>query len=343
MVLKVNQTTTSLDQYTSNPEWNLVSWKVKEASVLFDCCPHPYAVVDFFITLERKSLLGVFLMIMPCITFCVPILVGFALPPESGERILLIIKVMLTVIFFIQMASNELPRNSNEMAAIGKFYIVNMTLVLVSILGTSYVLGYYFKRDYLLSRPLKSWVVRLLKLGHHVPLLSDKCKHLLQVRQKNEMKTVHTLMRRMQTSDNFGADLFSNIEGNSGTPEGDILDEGFGELEVPGLSVELPNQYEPNETDVDEMSSPEHVSGQSSQSIVTVTSYRLQLDSLKGISNELNTIAKSIEKEFQAEKEKSDQGIYAQAISDLLDVIILVIVCSLAVISLSIIIVPTND
>ncbi|CAH3144299.1 unnamed protein product, partial [Pocillopora meandrina] len=74
------------------------------------------------------------------------VLVGFYLPPESGERMQLGITVLLAMIVFLQLVYQNLPSTSNSAPLLGKFYIVTMFLIALSLAATCLVLNYSYGR-----------------------------------------------------------------------------------------------------------------------------------------------------------------------------------------------------
>ena len=74
------------------------------------------------------------------------VLVGFYLPPESGERMQLGITVLLAMIVFLQLVYQNLPSTSNSAPLLGKFYIVTMFLISLSLAATCLVLNFSYGR-----------------------------------------------------------------------------------------------------------------------------------------------------------------------------------------------------
>jgi hypothetical protein len=58
-------------------------------SIFYDCCQEKFPFVMFEIHLRRRTLYFVVNLIFPCILISFMSVVGFALPPDSGEKIAL--------------------------------------------------------------------------------------------------------------------------------------------------------------------------------------------------------------------------------------------------------------
>ena len=53
------------------------------------CCPEPYVDVTFTIQIRRRTLYYFFNLIVPCVLISSMALLGFTLPPDSGEKLTL--------------------------------------------------------------------------------------------------------------------------------------------------------------------------------------------------------------------------------------------------------------
>lgn len=115
-------------------------------SKLYDCCPKPYVDITYIIHLRRKSLFYTLYLIVPALIITAMVLVGFYLPPESGERMQLGITVLLAMIVFLQLVYQNLPSTSNSAPLLGKFYIITMFLISLSLAATCLVLNYSYGR-----------------------------------------------------------------------------------------------------------------------------------------------------------------------------------------------------
>ncbi len=55
--------------------------------VFYDCCPEPYLDVTFIIKIRRRTLYYFFNLIVPCVLIASMAVLGFTLPPDSGEKL----------------------------------------------------------------------------------------------------------------------------------------------------------------------------------------------------------------------------------------------------------------
>ena len=55
--------------------------------VFYDCCPAPYLDITFSVQMRRRTLYYFFNLIGPCILIASMAVLGFTLPPDSGEKL----------------------------------------------------------------------------------------------------------------------------------------------------------------------------------------------------------------------------------------------------------------
>lgn len=59
----------------------------KRNEIYYNCCPEPYIDITFAINIRRRTLYYFFNLIVPCVLIASMALLGFALPPDSGEKL----------------------------------------------------------------------------------------------------------------------------------------------------------------------------------------------------------------------------------------------------------------
>ena len=111
---------------------------------MYSCCKYPFADTTFTVHIKRKVQYYVFNLIIPSTILVFFILVGFCLPPDSGERIALNITVLLSLTVFLNIASNTLPSTSDSIPLLGYYYLILMIEVCLAIVATCAVLRYTY-------------------------------------------------------------------------------------------------------------------------------------------------------------------------------------------------------
>merc|ERR1719322_860350 len=81
----------------------------KRNEVIYECCPEPYLDITFIIKLRRRTLYYFFNLIVPCVLIASMAVLGFTLPPDSGEKLSLGVTVLLSLTVFQQSVSEAMP------------------------------------------------------------------------------------------------------------------------------------------------------------------------------------------------------------------------------------------
>lgn len=99
-----------------------------------------YAEVTFQLTLQRKPKFIKIYLIFPCILLVWIAALTFVLPIESGEKVSLSVTILLSVIVFLLLVSENIPRTSDGIPILGLFFCLSIGLVCLSVLMTAIVL-----------------------------------------------------------------------------------------------------------------------------------------------------------------------------------------------------------
>ena len=62
--------------------------------VIYECCPEPYLDITFVIKIRRRTIYYFFNLIVPCVLIASMAVLGFTLPPDSGEKLSLGEKIL---------------------------------------------------------------------------------------------------------------------------------------------------------------------------------------------------------------------------------------------------------
>ena len=109
-----------LSNYVYSGEWELITIYGIRNEVIYQCCNIPYPDVTFTIVMRRKTLYYLFNIIFPCLWLTILSLLGFWLPPDSGEKITLGITVLLAFSVFMLLIAENMPATSEFVPLIGK-------------------------------------------------------------------------------------------------------------------------------------------------------------------------------------------------------------------------------
>ncbi|KAI6241361.1 hypothetical protein M3Y99_00363000 [Aphelenchoides fujianensis] len=159
----------SLDPYTPNGEWELMSATSHRNTIYYDCCPEPYNDVTFKITVRRRTLYYGINLVIPSILISSLALLGFALPPDSGEKLNLCVTIFMSLCVFMLMVAETMPQTSDTLPLIEVFFMFVMGEVAASVICTVVVLNFhhrnaeaYFPMPRLMRIVLLDWCSWLL-------------------------------------------------------------------------------------------------------------------------------------------------------------------------------------
>ncbi|XP_048587538.1 neuronal acetylcholine receptor subunit alpha-7 isoform X2 [Nematostella vectensis] len=138
------QVEADMSSYIKNGEWEVIKTPVTVRKVLYPCCEDTFSDITYTFHLRRKVRYYVFNLIIPSTMIVVFSLIGFCLPPDSGERITLNITVLLSITVFLNIASNTLPSTSDSIPLLGYFYAMIMLDVFFAIVASTIVLRYNY-------------------------------------------------------------------------------------------------------------------------------------------------------------------------------------------------------
>lgn len=96
--------------------------------VLYRCCADPFTDVTYTIHIRRRTLYYGINLIIPCLIISSMTLLGFTLPPDSGEKLTLGVTILLSMTVFLLQLTETLPATSDTVSAIGKKLQVNKLL-----------------------------------------------------------------------------------------------------------------------------------------------------------------------------------------------------------------------
>ncbi|KAF9816675.1 hypothetical protein SFRURICE_018555 [Spodoptera frugiperda] len=108
-----------LSDFITNGEWYLIGMPGKKNTITYACCPEPYVDVTFTIMIRRRTLYYFFNLIVPCVLISSMALLGFTLPPDSGEKLTLGVTILLSLTVFLNLVAETLPQVSDAIPLLG--------------------------------------------------------------------------------------------------------------------------------------------------------------------------------------------------------------------------------
>ena len=143
--LRLVREAADLSGYTISGEWDLKSATAVRNVVKYSCCPDPYLDITYTIHTRRRVLFYLTNLIFPCVALGVLVIFAFFLPPESGERVSMVITILLGFTVYTLIFTENIPPTSEVMPLLTKYSTVIMVelgfSLVVSLNSTSTVMG----------------------------------------------------------------------------------------------------------------------------------------------------------------------------------------------------------
>ncbi|XP_014226284.1 neuronal acetylcholine receptor subunit alpha-7 isoform X2 [Trichogramma pretiosum] len=190
-----------LSDFIMNGEWYLIGMPGKKNTIIYQCCPEPYVDITFTIQIRRRTLYYFFNLIVPCVLISSMALLGFTLPPDSGEKLTLGVTILLSLTVFLNLVAETLPQVSDAIPLLGTYFNCIMFMVASSVVLTVLVLNYHHRKpdNYEMPNWTKSvflqwlpWILRMDRPGKKITrktiLMSNRMKELeLQERSSKSL------------------------------------------------------------------------------------------------------------------------------------------------------------
>ncbi|XP_043937010.1 5-hydroxytryptamine receptor 3A isoform X2 [Protopterus annectens] len=106
-----------------------------------------YAEMKFNVVIRRRPLFYAVNLLLPSIFLMVMDIIGFYLPPDSGERVSFKITLLLGYSVFLIIVSDTLPATAIGTPLIGVYFVVCMALLLISLTETILIVRLVHKQD----------------------------------------------------------------------------------------------------------------------------------------------------------------------------------------------------
>ena len=146
---------TGLQHYIKNAEWDVKSFHAEQRTMHYSCCKEPFTEVVYHLHLKRKTLYYMYTMVMPVTTITSLIAIGFCLPPNSGERIILSVTILVSMTVYLNIASKRLPVSSDNIPLLSLFYLMLFAQIALSLAASTFVLANFYRPNF--SKPMPTW------------------------------------------------------------------------------------------------------------------------------------------------------------------------------------------
>jgi len=183
----------AVDTYVPNGEWHLIGVPATRNEVIYDCCPEPYLDITFVIKIRRRTLYYFSNLIIPCLLISSMAVLGFTLPPDSGEKLSLGVTIMLAITIFSSIVGDMLPVTDTT-PLIGTYFTCIMFMVASSCITTIMILNYHHRLADTHEMPewvqatFLQWIPWLLRMSRPGEKITKKTIMMAQKMKDLDMK-----------------------------------------------------------------------------------------------------------------------------------------------------------
>ena len=140
--LRLQETIKGIDlkNLEANSVWELKSVTTVRNSVKYTCCPEPYYDVTYTLEFRRKPLYYVMTIIFPSILLSLLSCISFLFPADSGERVSLVISVLLGLVVFMLIVNERTPVTSDATPMLTQFFNAIGACTVLALMATAFIL-----------------------------------------------------------------------------------------------------------------------------------------------------------------------------------------------------------
>lgn len=188
-----------IKKYLVNGEWDLIGLTAQRNETIYVCCPQPYPDVKYSVHVRRRTKYYYINLIIPCALITSLALLSFFLPPDSGERITLVISNLLAMTVFMLIVAEIMPATSEVIPLISIYFTGIMFEVALSLVATCLVLKCYYNNPSVSEVPnwirivVMTWLAKIVRVKVPVGLISAMEKH---VKEEKDVRQEIDFVRR---------------------------------------------------------------------------------------------------------------------------------------------------
>jgi len=197
--------------FIANGEWALLGVPATRNEVIYDCCPEPYLDITFEIRIRRRTLYYFFNLIVPCLLIASMAVLGFTLPPDSGEKLSLGVNLLLAIVLFSTIVGDMLPV-TNSTPLIGTYFNAIMFMVASSVVTTILILNYHHRvadthemPDWvqLIFLQWIPWFLRMSRPGEKITRKTIMMQKKMREMEQKEISSKSLLANVLDMDDDF--------------------------------------------------------------------------------------------------------------------------------------------
>ncbi|XP_063864571.1 acetylcholine receptor subunit alpha-type acr-16-like isoform X7 [Scylla paramamosain] len=203
-----------LSDFIKNGEWDLIEVPGVRNVQQYQCCPEPYVDITFVIKIRRRTIYYLYNLVLPCVMISSMTLLGFSLPPDTGEKLTLGVTILLSLTVFHNLVTETLPQVSDAMPVLGTYFNCIMFMVASSVVSTVLILNYHHRsaETHEMSPMVKSlflqwlpWVLRLNRPGEKITRKTIMMNNKMRELELKERSSKSLLANVLDIDDDFRA------------------------------------------------------------------------------------------------------------------------------------------
>lgn len=153
-----------LSNFIPNGQWEVQSALLYNRFRKYGAAKIPYPDVTLTLTIRRKPLYYGMNIVIPCALISLLALFSFILPSDHGERMSLVVTVLLALSVYMLIVSSSLPETSDSVPVLGIYCLGIIVTIALCLCGTCVTLKF---RD--CNTPIPPWLEVLAeKMGKYV-------------------------------------------------------------------------------------------------------------------------------------------------------------------------------
>ena len=130
-----------LEQYRENSEWKLKTMRSRREEVKYKCCPAPFVDLFYTVEFERKPLYYIMTIVVPSMLLSFLACISFLFPASSGERVSLVISVLLGLVVFMLIVNDRTPVTSDSVPMITTLFNCIGATAVLALMATAFILN----------------------------------------------------------------------------------------------------------------------------------------------------------------------------------------------------------
>ena len=147
-----------LSNFIENGEWEVQSALLYNRFRLYGPEKIPYPDVTFTLAIKRRSLYYGLNIVIPCALIALLALLSFMLPSDNGERMSLVMTVLLALSVYMLIVSSSLPETSDAVPVLGTYCLGLIVTIALCLCATCLTLKFRAK-----TCPMPDWLEVLVK------------------------------------------------------------------------------------------------------------------------------------------------------------------------------------